>query len=509
MFDAARLSALPPGELARLARALTPRLTRYVPWGVDPATGASRPGVPRPTPRQAAFLLLPHREALYGGGRGGGKSEALLMAALQYVDVPGYAALLLRRTFPDLTQPQGLIDRLDRWLAPWRAKGEAHWDGNDHEWTFPSESRGPAIPRWSNPAKVRFGHMENERDKEKYQGGEYQLLGFEEGTQFTETQYTFTLGSLRAARGMSIPETGKSVPLRARITSNPPDPLKPDPLRNGSWVKERFISKPVYLDPVDGRPRRRAFVPALMRDNPHLDHDEYRRSLAQLDELTRKVMEEGLWDVKAPGRLWRADWFERVARAPEGLEWVSAWDMAATEPGPGNPDPDWSANVKAASVGSGLEQILYLRKPRAWRRDAGEMERIFASVAREDGDRVKQWVEQEPGSGGKYAVDSFARGAAGFASVEGERATGAKIDRWRPLLAQAQRRKVVLVEEGAEDVREGNAWGATRVAGWGPFLEMLEAIDPSRGDNGPHDDFGDASALAKKKADEVAAFVWR
>ena len=37
----------------------------------------------------------------YGGAAGGGKSEALLMAALQYIDTPSYAALLLRRSFRD------------------------------------------------------------------------------------------------------------------------------------------------------------------------------------------------------------------------------------------------------------------------------------------------------------------------------------------------------------------------------------------------------------------------
>ncbi len=70
------------------------------------------PWIPqRPTIRQALFLTDPRLEVLYGGSGGGGKSSGLLMAAAQYVEVPGYAALLLRRTYQDLALPGALMDR--------------------------------------------------------------------------------------------------------------------------------------------------------------------------------------------------------------------------------------------------------------------------------------------------------------------------------------------------------------------------------------------------------------
>ena len=65
----------------------------------------------QPTTKQLAFSLLDTPEALYGGAAGGGKSDALLMAALQHVNTPGYAALLLRRSYTDLSLPGALMER--------------------------------------------------------------------------------------------------------------------------------------------------------------------------------------------------------------------------------------------------------------------------------------------------------------------------------------------------------------------------------------------------------------
>jgi hypothetical protein len=49
-------------------------------------------------------MLCPRLEAFFGGAAGPGKTEALWMSALQYVDQPRYRALLLRRTFRQLNQ---------------------------------------------------------------------------------------------------------------------------------------------------------------------------------------------------------------------------------------------------------------------------------------------------------------------------------------------------------------------------------------------------------------------
>ena len=101
--------------------------------------------------RQAAFLSLPVMEAFYGGAAGGGKSDALLRAGVQYADVPGYKALLLRKTYAQLSQAGGLIDRSREWLS-----GRARWNEQKHRWTFPSG------------AILEFGHLQHTNDRFNY-----------------------------------------------------------------------------------------------------------------------------------------------------------------------------------------------------------------------------------------------------------------------------------------------------------------------------------------------------
>lgn len=219
-----------------------------------------------PTERQREFLACDKFEALYGGAAGGGKSSALLMAAAQYVHEPGYAALLLRRTYADLALPGAIMDRSKEW---WH--GKAEWNDKDKRWTFPSG------------ATITFGYLDNDRDRFRYQGAELQFLGFDELTQFPEQWYRYLLSRLRRLHGVSVP-------LRARAASNPGG-------IGHDWVRRRFVES--------GGDTSRRFVPATLDDNPHLDATSYREALAQLDPTTRKQLLEGIWVRDSGGLVYR------------------------------------------------------------------------------------------------------------------------------------------------------------------------------------------------------------
>jgi hypothetical protein len=224
------------------------------------------PWIPhRPTARQAEFLRLSCREALYGGSAGGGKSDALLMAALQFAEVPGYAALLRRRTYTDLALRGALMDRAQEWLAGTAAR----WSDKDKTWHFPSG------------ATLTFGYLETARDHLRYQSSEYQFVGFDELTQFPhEGQYTYLFSRLRRL-------AGTRVPLRMRAGSNPGGP-------GHLWVRDRF---PI----LTANTPERVFVPARLDDNPHLDRAEYLQSLGELAPVERARLLNGDWTIQNEG----------------------------------------------------------------------------------------------------------------------------------------------------------------------------------------------------------------
>ena len=154
-----------------------------------------------PWEKQAAFLDLECKEAFYGGAAAGGKSEALLMAALMYVDVPGYSALILRKDTQRLKLSGGLIPRSHQWLAG----SGAQWNATDRRWTF--ETSGA-------PATISFGYLMDSSDKFRYGSSEYQYIAFDELTEFPEDDYLFLFSRLRRTKDIGAPLRMRSMSLR-------------------------------------------------------------------------------------------------------------------------------------------------------------------------------------------------------------------------------------------------------------------------------------------------------
>lgn len=224
-------------------------------------------------------MARPEWEALYGGAAGGGKSDALIIEATRQVHIPHYKALVLRKTFPQLSE---LIEKSLNYYP--RAFPKARYNESRHTWTFPSG------------AKIIFGAMQHTKDRTKYQGQAYDFIAFDELTHFTWEEYSYLFSRCRP--------NGPGTRCYIRATANPGG------VGHG-WVKDRFITaappmttiwQDVKVTLPDGREqsgrRSRIFVPARVWDNQALlDNDpDYVMSLASMPEAEKAALLDGNWD---------------------------------------------------------------------------------------------------------------------------------------------------------------------------------------------------------------------
>jgi predicted phage terminase large subunit-like protein len=330
---------------------------------------------------QKVFLRTNALEALFGGAAGGGKSSALLMAALQFVDVPNYSAILFRRTYADLALPGAIMDRFVTWMAPY---DDVRWNSNNYTALFPSGAR------------ISFGYLNNSQDYLRYKGAEFQFIGMDEVTEIREADYRYLFSRLRRPASGPLAK----VPLRMRAASNPAP----------NWVRQRFI--------VEGREHGRIFVPSKLTDNPGIDAASYRQSLQALDPVERRRLEEGDWWSTTLGTMFERESFVLL-----------------------DPHPDWTVGTLML-FDQGIGYILDVKKARV---RGDQVEQLIAQTAYEDGHHVAIRMEQEPGSSGKALIDQYARYVLAGYDFQGVRATGDKVTRARPFAAAVANGNVRVV----------------------------------------------------------------
>lgn len=370
------------------------------------STILNNPYIPhKPTPKQAEFLLTPYKEALYGGAAGGGKSDALLMAALQYVMIPHYSAILFRRTYADLALPGALMDRSMEWLGG----TDAQFDSQKHLWTFPSG------------ATLAFGNMERERDRFRYQSAEFQVIGFDELTQFTEVQYRYMFSRRRRLEGSNIP-------LRMLSASNPGN-------IGHDWVKRRFL--------IEGTTHGRIFIPAKLDENPYLDREHYIQSLNELDPITRRQYLEGDWTARHGGSIFKREYFinKILDKPPTKMERVIRyWDRASTAQKKSN-DPDWTVGLKLGEY----KGRFYIYPIVRFRGTPKQNEDKICATAEADGRAVHIFMEQEPGSSGVDTIDYYSRIVLKGFPFTGIKTTGSKSNRAAPVATAAEQGNLFII----------------------------------------------------------------
>lgn len=228
----------------------------------------------QPQEKQEVALRSNANEILFGGARGGGKTDAGMAWLMYDLQNPKYRALVVRRNATDLS------DWIDRATQMYRGAGGVLVGDT---FKFPSGAR------------IKTGHLADKDAYQKYQGHEYQKMLIEELTHIPrEKDYEKLIASCRS--------TVEGVDSQVFCTTNPDG-------AGHEWVKARWNipdrpDEPVesYRDiDVDGVMVRRKliFIPSKVYDNKILlEQDKnylvYLKSIG--DEELQRAWLEGSWE---------------------------------------------------------------------------------------------------------------------------------------------------------------------------------------------------------------------
>lgn len=272
-----RVSSLPEKERKEVER-LAADATKGMAW------------LPNPGPQEQAYFSDAD-ELFYGGQAGGGKTDLGIGLAL----TAHKRTLILRRVNKDAIK---IVPRIEEVLG--------HRDGYNGQ-----------LQRWRlGERQIDIAGCEYEADKQRFKGDPHDLIVFDEGTDFLESQFRFIIGWNRS----SDPKQR----CRVLVTSNPPttaegfwvvrywapwlDPTHPRPAKPGElrWYttingEDTEVDGPgPHLIPGEPEPvmaRSRTYLPASLADNPDLARTNYASVLSSLPEELRRAYRDGDFSV--------------------------------------------------------------------------------------------------------------------------------------------------------------------------------------------------------------------
>lgn len=401
---------------------------------------------PQPGP-QEAFLACDADVVFYGGEAGGGKTYGLLLEPLRHIHRPNFAAVIFRRTYPQVTNPGGL------------------WDTSMQIYPYAGGVPKESVLEWQFPsgATVKFAHMQHATTRLDWQGAQVPLIEWDELAHFERLQFFYMLSRNRSATagvrpyiratmnpvapedttggwlhefvGWYLDENGYAVPelsgvIRWFVTHN-------DVLH---WANSRADLKEQY---PELEPKSFTFIKASVHDNPALLHADpgYIANLQALPLVEQEQLLYGNWLVRpAAGKVFNKGWFEIVDAVPAGGVTVRFWDLAASEKKVASDDPDYTASCLMRRVGD----TYFVMDATNERIEPAATDTLMRNTQAQDGLSVRVRWEMEGGASGKRDNRYIATLLAGY-DARGVRPQGDKITRARGLSAQALAGNVKLL----------------------------------------------------------------
>jgi len=208
---------------------------------------------------QMSALSSPADIVIGGAAAGVGKTYTLLLEPLRHKDVKGFGTVIFRRTSPQIKAEGALWDTSMSIYSnvPGSIPRESSF-----EWGFTADGK--------LTSKVKFSHLEYEKNIYDWQGAQIPFIGFDELTHFTKKMFFYLLTRNRSVCGVKP---------YVRATCNP----DPD-----SWVAE-FISWWIDQDSGYPIPERNGVVRYLVVDG---DNYIWGDSKAEVIEKASYIFDE-------------------------------------------------------------------------------------------------------------------------------------------------------------------------------------------------------------------------
>lgn len=256
---------------------------------------------PQPGP-QTALLTCPISDVMYGGSRGGGKTDGCLGKWAQRFKLYGgnLRGIFVRRTYDELDEV------VARSLEIYPSIG-GEWKQQRRTWYFPGGAR------------LKMRPLVRDADAMKYQGHSYTDVFIDEAGNFPDPT---PLDKLRATLRNPF-----GIPPNFTLTANPGGP-------GHEWLKKRYFDPaprgftPI-VDPISGETR--IYIPSRLEDNKILMESDpgYRARIMQSGpSWLVQAWLKGDWNATPEGGLIKAAWFQRYETRPEFIRVVISLDTA-------------------------------------------------------------------------------------------------------------------------------------------------------------------------------------
>lgn len=315
-----------------------------------------------PDTPQERFLSCSADIVGIGGGAGGSKTYSLLLESLRHISVPGFGAVIFRRTNEDIRNEGALWDTSREIYSGLGKPREANLD-----WTFPSG------------ASISFKGLQYMNDVYNFQGSQICLMGFDELTHFLEKQFWYMVSRNRSTCGVRP---------YIRFTLNPdPDSWVFNLL--GPWVNPehpKFGAKDgeilyfvrrndelIWCEKDEPDCKSIAYFRALVFDNPILMEKDpgYLANLKALGHEDQERLLHGSWAaIENKDALWSRANIARdrvqVGQTPDYERIVVSVDPATTS----KTDSDETGIIVAAKGKDGhgytIADLSGIYKPGDW-----------------------------------------------------------------------------------------------------------------------------------------------